>query len=121
MNKHKIKSNAYQLLKHPTGTCLILALCTQTLITGCASFDRKEESIETILQKENVLIEKVKAERASAEVQHGVSQSESLKKAESHLIMALDGISRANETMTKRIIDENREEALIDRLDRSGR
>ena len=59
------------------------------MLTGCASVDRKEESIEDILGKENALIGKVQAERATPEVQQGVSKNASLKVPEDHLSLAL--------------------------------
>ena len=115
MNKPKFNSNTHQLLKRLTQPILITAFATQTLLTGCASMDRKDESVETILGRESALIEKLKVERQSTEVQQGVSQSESLKKAELHLDLALDEMLKANEVMTSKILKQNTQEVMLER------
>ncbi len=110
-----------QLLKRITPFALAFAFTVQLSLTGCASLDRKEESIEDILVKENELIGRVKAERALSEVSKGVSQSESLQVAELHLGVALDELQRANEVILTKIIETNEKEANFERHERHNR
>lgn len=91
------------------------------LLTGCASIDRKEETVHEILTKENVLLQKVKLERAQPEVSQAVLQSESLKKAEAHLALAIDEIIKANEVVTMKLMKQDEKEVEIERSARSDR
>ncbi len=88
---------------------------SQILLTGCASVDRREETVEEILTKESVLLQKVKLERAQPEVSDAVLQSESLKKAEAHLSLALDEIIKANEVVTTKLMKQNEKEVEFER------
>lgn len=98
-----------------------LTLTIQVLLTGCASINRKEETIDSILAKENVLIEKVKLERSQPEVEQGVSQNEGLKKAEAHLALALDELLKANEVIQMKLIKQNEMEVPIERSSANDR
>lgn len=98
------------LFKRITPLLITAGLTTQILLTGCASVDRKEETIEEILNKESVLLQKVKQERAQPEVSQAVLQSDSLKKAEAHLSLALDEIIKANEVVTVKLMKQNETE-----------
>ena len=121
MKQTKFINATEQVLKR-AGPILILGTMTlQILLTGCASINRKEETIDSILVRENVLIEKVKAERAQPEISQALASSEALKKAEGHLLMALDEIVRANEVVTRKLIKQNKEEVEIERSAASER
>ena len=121
MNKHKFNNGTPQLLKLTILSTLTLSFALQIALTGCASIDRKEESIDAILGRENVLIEKVKLERAQPEVIEAVQQSDSLKKAEAHLSMALDELMKANEVVRMKLIKQTEKEVFIERHEASGR
>ncbi len=82
----------------------------QFVLTGCASVNQKEESIESILAKENALIEKVKLERAQPQITEALSANESLQKAEVHLSLSLEEILKANETITIKLLKQNQKE-----------
>lgn len=86
------------------------------MLTGCASMNQKEESIGDIIEKENTLIGKVQAERATPEVQQGVSQNASLKVSEDHLGLALQELLKANEVITTKLIQQNEKEVDFDRF-----
>jgi hypothetical protein len=110
MKTTNLITSTHEVLKRLPTLITITALAGQTILTGCASINQKEESIDAILAKQNVLIEKVKIERAQPEVSEKVSTDESLKKAEMHLLLSLDEIVKANETIKTRIINENRKD-----------
>ena len=90
-------------------------LASQLLLTGCASVNAKDESIDTILTKESALIEKLKLERAQPEVSQGVSQNDELVKAEAHLGLALDELLKANEVIQMKLIKQNETEVHFER------
>ena len=76
MHKPKFNNNTRYFLNQLPFLILMLALTIQVFRTGCASSNRKEESVQTILQKENLLIEKLKTERGQPEVAQAVSENE---------------------------------------------
>lgn len=119
MNKQRNRSGTNEILKRTTLILTTTALAGQMLITGCASVNRKEESISIILVKENELIEKLKAERAQPEIVEAVSRNESLKKAEAHLSMSLEELLHANKTILKKIIKTNKEEVELGKNQRN--
>lgn len=121
MHKGKFSISTNQVLKRITPATLILTLTVQIALTGCAGIDRKEETVEDILAQENVLIEKVQAERALPGVQQGVSQSESLQAPEVHLEVALEEIKKANEIVTQKIFKQNEREVNFERHERIDR
>lgn len=110
MNKINQKTKQNRTLKGLKYQNLILAFAIPALLTGCASMNQKEESIEDVLAKENTLIGKVQAERALPEVQQGVSQSENLKGPETHLSQALAELLQANEAIMTKVLKEQKEE-----------
>ena len=115
MQQTKFLNNADKLLKRTIPIFITAGLTIQVLLTGCASLNRKEETIDNILAKESALIEKVKFERTQPEVVQSVSQSESLKKAEAHLTLALDELLKANEVIQMKLIKQNETEVQIER------
>ena len=121
MNKDKFTKGTPQFLKLPILSTLTLAFALQFALTGCASIDRQEESVDAILAKENVLIEKVKLERAQPQVSAAVQQSDSLMKAEAHLALALDEIMKANEVVTMKEMKQTEKEVFIERHEASSR
>lgn len=110
MNKQTQKMNTTNLFNRLPLLFTLLALTIPTWLTACASMDRKEESVHSILQKENALIEKLQAERAQPEVAQGISENESLKKAEAHLALSLEELKEANKTIKTKILKANKEE-----------
>jgi hypothetical protein len=121
MQQTKFLNNTDKLLKRTIPILITASLTLQVLLTGCASIDRKEETIDEILTKENVLLQKVKLERAQPAVSQAVLQSDSLKKAEAHLTLALDEIIKANEVVTLKLIKQDEKEVEIERSARSDR
>lgn len=121
MNKREFTKGTPQFLKLTTLSTLTLAFALQFALTGCASIDRKEESVDAILAKENVLIEKVKLERAEPQVSGAIQQSDSLLKAEAHLALALDEIMKANEVVTMKLFKQTEKEVFIERHEANGR
>lgn len=89
-----------------------IGLAGQTALTGCASVNQKQESIESILVKENALIEKLKSERAQPKVAEALAANESLQKAEVHLLISLEEILKANETITIKLLKQNTKEVM---------
>lgn len=110
MHKPKFNNNTRYFLNQLPFLILMLALTIQVFLTGCASINRKEESVQTILQKENQLIEKLKAERGQPEIVQAVSTNEALKKAEAHLILGLDEMLKANEVIKTKILKQQPKE-----------
>jgi hypothetical protein len=121
MEQQKFNTSTNQLLKRTIPILITTAITIQILLTGCASVNRKVDSIDAILAKENVLIEKVKLERAQPEVIEAISKSDSLKKAEAHLNLALDELMKANEVVTMKIINQDNKEVFIERRAESER
>lgn len=121
MEQQNFITNTNQLLKRATPILITTAMTIQILLTGCASIDRKDDSIDAILAKENALIEKVKLERAQPEVIEDVSKSDTLKKAEAHLNLALDELIKANEVVTMKLINQDNKEVFIERRAASER
>lgn len=110
MHKQEFNTKTKTLLHLLPFLIFLTAFALNLLLTGCASINRKDESIETILQKENQLIEKIKAERAQPEVQQAVSQNKHLKKSELHLTLGLNEIIKANEVIRNKILKAKKEE-----------
>lgn len=100
-------------------TTLLIALTAQFLLAGCASVETKDDSVRAILQKENALIERLQAERSQPEIERGVSENESLKKAEAHLSLALDELLNANKVIQSKILKPNQEEVRHGQNERS--
>ena len=114
--KHKTKIPCTnQFLNRVTIPLITVGLTIQVLLTGCASANRRDDAIDTILAKESALIEKVKLERSQPEVAEGVSQNESLKKSEGHLLMALDELLKANDLIQRKLIKQNKSEVNFER------
>jgi hypothetical protein len=110
MNKTQNKSKHRNKQKAPITLKLITTIALINLITGCASNASKDEPIETLLRKESALIEKVKLERAQAEVASAVEQNVILKNSESHLLESLDALLKSNEVMQMRFEKQTQKE-----------
>jgi len=121
MEQQQIFNKAEVFLRRAFPLLAIAGLTAQLLLTGCASVNRREETIDSILEKENALIEKVKLERTQPEVSQGVSQNEDLKKAEAHLVLALDELLKANEVIQLKLIKQNETEVHFERSARGDR
>ena len=115
MKQQQIFNSTEIFLRRALPLIAIAGLTAQLLLTGCASVNRKEETIDSILAKESTLIEKVKIERAQPEVSQAISQNEDLKKAEAHLVLALDELLKANEVIQLKIIKQNKTEVQFER------
>ena len=121
MKQQKFTNETNQIFIRAIPVLITSALALQLLLTGCANINHREESIDTILAKENVLIEKVKLERAQPDVSKAVNQSESLRKAEGHLLMALDEILKANEVVTTKLTNQTKREVSVERYEQNHR
>ena len=115
---HKTKTNHF--IKGGNLKPILYAVALSAMLTGCASMNQHEESISDILEKENALIGKVQAERATPEVQQGVSQNASLKTSEDHLALSLQELLKANEVITTKLIQQNEKEVDFDRFGGRG-
>lgn len=125
-NDHKQnEANERKIMKHQTtenGTIsifkrlplliILLSSISPIWFTACASVNRKDDSIHAILEKENVLLEKLQAERAQPEVAQAISENESLKKAEAHLALGLEELMSANKAIQSKILKQTKEEVL---------
>lgn len=112
MKQTKIFYATNGFIKRLTPPLILLAMTSQVLLAGCASVNHREDSIESILKKENALIEKLRLERAQPEVSEAVLKSDSLKKAEAHLSTSLDELFRANEIIMSKILKQSNEEEM---------
>lgn len=110
MHKPKNRNEAHDFIKRLPLLLILTASTTPLWLTACASINRKENSIHSILEKENALIEKLQAQRKQPEVAQAVSENESLKKAEAHLTLSLEELKEANETIKTKILKANKEE-----------
>lgn len=86
MEQKKFSNSTQQIIKLTQPSLLKIAFTILILLTGCASTGRRLENLEAIMKKENVLIEKVKEERAQAEVSGAVlvSSLNAQKSADNH-------------------------------------
>lgn len=110
MNKPKSRNATHDFLKRLPLLLVLLAPTMPIWFTACASVNRKEESIHSILEKENTLIEKLQAQRTQPEITQAVSENESLKKAEAHLALSLIELKEANETIKIKILKTTKQE-----------
>lgn len=117
MNKSEFKNQTNRRPKRLSPILLTLLASGHLLITACATTNRKQESIQIILEKEKTLIEAVKAERSQTDVQQAVEQSPAAKRAETHLLLSLEEILKANEVITNKLLKQNKEEALNERVE----
>lgn len=110
MNTKQNKNSTTEIFKRIPLLLILTTLTAPAWLTACASVNRKEESIHTILEKENVLLEKLQAERAQPEITQAVSENETLKKAEVHLALSLEELLQANKTIKSKILKQKQEE-----------
>lgn len=110
MNNTKFNKHHKSLINQLLSIFLMLGFTAQMFLSGCASVNRKEGSIHTILQKENALIEKLKVERAQPEITQALEASDTLKKAEAHLSLSLDELLKANEVIRHKILKQQPKE-----------
>lgn len=110
MKPKTTKNSTNEFLKRHPQSFILSILTISLCLTACASINRKDESIHTILQKENALIEKLQAERAQPEVAQAISENASLTKAEAHLRLALEELISANKTIKNKILKTNKKE-----------
>ena len=120
MKQTKFLNRTNNIIKRTIPILITAGLTTNLLLTGCASETRKEDSINAILAKENVLIEKVKLERAQPGISQGVVQNENLRSAEAHLSLTLDGILQANEIVMTKLNKQNGKEETNGQNERSS-
>ena len=120
MNNTNKKAKTNYFIKGGNLKTILYAMALSGIFAGCASMNQHEESIEDILGKENALIGKVQAERATPDVQQGVSQNATLKVPEDHLGLALQELLKANDVITMRLLYQNRKEVEFDRIGGRG-
>lgn len=110
MHNPKTTNDTHDFIKRLPLLLILITSTTPLWLTACASINRKEDSIQTILEKENALIEKLQAQRTQPEITQAVSENESLKKAEAHLALSLEELKEANETIKTKILKAKKEE-----------
>lgn len=94
-NQKRTKNLNKQYLKYPAiATALI-----SSFLLGCATATQNNRAVSNILTKENVLIQKLKEQRSQPEITKAIENSEPLKAAEAHLLMALEELHKANENI----------------------
>ena len=109
--KHNTTNNGtISIFKRLPLLLLLMTSISPIWFTACASINRKDDSIHGILEKENVLIEKLQAERSQSEIAQAISENDSLKKAEAHLTLGLEELKNANKTIQSKILKQNKEE-----------
>lgn len=118
MKQTKIFYATNGFIKRLTPPLILLTMTSQVLLAGCASVNHREDSIESILKKENALIEKLRFERAQPDVSEAVLKSDSLKKAEAHLSTSLDELFRANEVIMSKILKQSNQEEMSGTIQR---
>lgn len=121
MKQQNFNNGPSKLFQQSIPTLISTVMTIHFLLIGCASTNRRDDSIDAILAKENALIAKVKLERVQPEVTDAIAKSDSLKKAEAHLNMALDELIQANEVVTMKLINQNKKEVLNERRAASER
>lgn len=84
-----------KIFKYP----ILVTSLVSSFLLGCATANQSNRVVSNTLEKENVLIEKLKAERAQPEIQKAISANSKLSEAEAHLLMALDEINESNKKM----------------------
>jgi hypothetical protein len=94
----------------------ITVVLFQLFNTGCATTATSDDAIRSVLIKENVLIEKLKLERRQPAVNQGLSQSETLKSSEEHLLTSLDEIYQANEMLANELFNKSQMEMANGRI-----
>lgn len=109
MHKTRTGNGTHDFIKRLPLLLILLGSTTPLWITACASINRKEDSIHSILEKENALIERLQVQRAQPEIAQAVSESESLKKAEAHLALSLKELKGANEMIKTKILKMNKQ------------
>lgn len=92
-NNKRTKTLKIQTLKIP----LIIASLISSFLLGCATAKQNNRTVSTVLEKESVLIQKLKEERLQPQIADAVKKDEGLRLAEKHLLMALDELAKANE------------------------
>ena len=82
-------------------TFLITAtITTLHLITGCQTTDSKQKKeMAHVMTKQEILIDAVVAEREQTNVKGQISKSETLVKAEAHLMAALKALKQSNQAL----------------------
>lgn len=110
MKQKTTNNSTNELLKRLPLLFTLLVLTTPSWLTACASINRKDESIHSILEKENALIEKLQVQRAQPEIAQAISENVSLTKAEASLALSLEELKEANETIKTKILKMNKEE-----------
>ena len=95
--KQTPKQKRPKTLNNHTNKCpLIAAFLASNILLGCATAKLSNRTVSSVLEKENVLIRKLKEERSQLQVVDAVQKDETLKLAEAHLFMALDELAKAN-------------------------
>lgn len=110
MHHKTTNSGTIYIFKRLPLLLLLMTSISPIWFTACASINRKDDSIHAILEKENVLIEKLQAERSQPEIAQAVSENDSLKKAEAHLSLGLAELKIANKTIQSKILKQTKKE-----------
>lgn len=90
-------------------------LLVTACLSGCATRAHKEESIDSILQKENSVISHVKIERSEPTLCALLNGTSEMTVAEKHLTEALDAITRSNNIISQKLLSESGKEKEIER------
>lgn len=94
-----------QTTKYP----IIAAILASNILLGCATTKLSNRTVSSVLEKENVLIRKLKEERSQPQVVDAVQKDETLKLAEAHLLMALDELAKANSKLQSTFLNSTTE------------
>ncbi len=94
---------------------LICSVLIPLTLIGCATGTNRNQSAQSILARERTLIEKIKEERAQAEVRTTIEQNPELLRAENHLTVSLDEILKANEVISKKLLKKSKKEETDER------
>ena len=96
MKQIKTKKRTKTLTTKPLHSSFIFTCLISNLLLGCATAGQHDRTVSTILDKETVLIQKIKEERMQPDLIASIKQDRSLSEAEAHLLLALDELASAN-------------------------
>jgi len=100
--KHMHQTENKLTLRHKkmhTALTLSLALLTIQLVSGCSTVSPKRQKIMNVLERQNLLISKIKAERDAEDIAAKVAGDPTLAPAEVRLNRGLDELTLSNQVI----------------------
>ena len=107
MKQIKNRINITQLLPTKQHIPIFVSAVLSSFLIGCASAQHREFAISNVIEKETLMIEKLKTERAQPDIVEALKKNRKLGEAEAHLILALDELARANEELQRVFLNDS--------------